>query len=88
MTIQDNGTDLPTLLLCYNKCNRNPLCRTFVSDTTWSIVCRLYQGSIDTGTVIRSLSSTSRVAGLHYDASLYGVFNQVCDSNLLAFELY
>lgn len=75
-------TDISTLMSCFNKCNMNSLCRTFVSDTTWPFICRLYQGSVDTGSVVASLSSTSRVAGLRYDSSLYLTYNQECDSNL------
>ena len=81
-------TDLPTLISCHNKCNFNPFCRTFVSDITWPFGCRLYQGSIDTGTIIVSSSPTSRVAGLQYDASFYGVYNQLCDPNIPPFDRY
>jgi hypothetical protein len=81
-------TDLPTLISCYIKCNMDPLCRTFVSNITWPFVCRLYQGSIDTGTVVATYSPTSQVAGLRYDASLYGVYNQGCDLNLPPLDRY
>jgi len=81
-------TGISTIMSCFNKCNTNPLCRTVVSDSTCPSVCRLYQGSIDTGTIIASLSSTSRVGGLRYDTSLYTSYNQVCDPNSPSFNRY
>ena len=96
MTIQAVGTDfIPanhieliatyqnifTLLSCYQKCNFNPLCRTFVSDISSPFTCRLYEGSIDTGTISSSLSSTSQVGGIYYESSLYKTYNQSCDQN-------
>jgi hypothetical protein len=83
-----NYTNLPTLISCFNKCNMNPFCRTFVSDNTSPFVCRLYQGSIETGTIIASLSSTSQVGGVHYDASLYTSYNQICNPNIPPFDRY
>ncbi|CAF4175605.1 unnamed protein product [Adineta steineri] len=82
------STDIDSFLSCYVACNINPLCRTFVSDTATPFICRLYQGSIDTGTVIASSSSTLRVGGLHYDASLYVVYNEVCDPHIPSFDRY
>jgi hypothetical protein len=81
-------SDVPTLISCYNKCNLNLLCRTLVSDITWPFICRLYEGSIDTGTINVSFSSTSRVGALYYSGSLYGHYNEVCDPNLPPFDRY
>lgn len=81
-------TNIGSFVSCYIQCNMNPLCRTFVSDTTMPFTCRLYQRSIDTGTILVSSSSKSRVAGLHYDASHCAVYNQICDPQALPFDRY
>ncbi|CAF1080700.1 unnamed protein product [Adineta steineri] len=103
MTFEESGTDfipanpieliesytnIPTMMLCYTKCNMNPLCRTFVGDSTYPFICRLYQGSIDTGSIVNSLSSTSRVFSLYYDVVYYQSYNQVCNPNVPAFDRY
>lgn len=103
MTLQDISTDfipanpielietctgLSTIMSCFTKCNINPNCRTFVSDTKWPYACRLYQGLIDIGTINASLSSTSQVGGLRYDALLYEKYNQACDVELPPFGRY
>ncbi|UJR14432.1 hypothetical protein I4U23_001429 [Adineta vaga] len=80
--------DISSFTSCYIRCSMNPLCRLFVSDTSWSYVCRLYQGSIDTGSLIISISSTSRVGILHYDASWYEAYNQICHSNSISSNRY
>jgi hypothetical protein len=81
-------TDLSSFISCYIACNINPLCRTFVSDSTIPFICRLYQGSIETGNIIIASSSTSRVTGLHYDPSLYLLYNQLCDPQVPPFDRY
>ena len=81
-------TDLHSFLSCYIMCNMNPLCRTFVSDIGTPSVCRLYEGLIDTGTIVDSLSLTSRVAGLHYEPSFYFAYNQTCDPHMLPLNRY
>jgi hypothetical protein len=81
-------TDLSTLMSCYKQCNINPLCRTFVSDTTSPFICRLYKGLINTGSIISSSSSTSQVARLRCDASLYNAYNQACDLKTSSFDRY
>ena len=80
--------DISTVMACFNKCNMDPLCRTFVTDTTSPFVCCLYQGAIDTGTFIVSSSSTSQVASLHYDTSFYSAYNQICDPKVPPFDRY
>ncbi|CAF0989993.1 unnamed protein product [Adineta steineri] len=81
-------TGMNSFLLCYIQCNMNPLCRTFVSDIVLSSVCRLYEGSIDTGIIVKSSSLTSRVGGLYYYSSLYDVYNQICDPHVLSANCY
>ncbi|CAF3956985.1 unnamed protein product [Adineta steineri] len=82
-------TGMNSFLLCYIQCNMNPLCRTFVSDIVLpSSVCRLYEGSLGTGTIVKSSSLTSRVGGLYYYPSLYDVYNQICDLHVLASNRY
>lgn len=105
MTIQNIGTDfipanpiellatytgLSTVMSCFNKCNLNPSCRTFVSDNNWPFTCRLYQGSINTGTIttFSISSSTLQVGGLQYDTSLYIKYNQVCNPSLPLSDRY
>ncbi|UJR18015.1 hypothetical protein I4U23_004916 [Adineta vaga] len=83
-----NYSDRSTLMSCYHLCNRNPLCRTFISDSTYPFACRLYQGTINTGTVVISPSVTSQVASLHYDASFYTNYNQTCDENAPPVDRY
>ncbi len=77
-------TDQSNLISCYKMCNMNPNCRTFAIDN----VCRLYQGSIDTGTIMVSSSLTSQVAGLRNDPSFYVNYNQICNPNSLPFDRY
>ncbi|CAF0922073.1 unnamed protein product [Adineta steineri] len=81
-------TGMNSFLLCYIQCNMNPLCRTFVSDIVLPSVCRLYEGSIDTGTIVKSSSLTSRVGGLYYYPSLYAMYNQMCDPHVLPSNRY
>ncbi|CAF1403930.1 unnamed protein product [Adineta steineri] len=81
-------TGMNSFLSCYTQCNMNPLCRTFVSDIVLPSVCRLYEGSIDTGTIVESSSLTSRVGGLYYYPSLYDVYNQMCDPHVLSSNRY
>ncbi|CAF0990046.1 unnamed protein product [Adineta steineri] len=81
-------TGMNSFLLCYIQCNMNPLCRTFVSDIVLPSVCRLYEGSIDTGTIVKASSLTSRVGGLYYYPSLYDVYNQMCDPHVLSSNRY
>jgi hypothetical protein len=81
-------TDISSFLSCYIRCNMNPLCRTFVSDIGTPSVCRLYEGLIDTGTIVVSSSLTSCVAGLHYEPSFYLAYNQICDPHILPLNRY
>jgi hypothetical protein len=81
-----NYNDISTFDSCYNRCYLNFKCRTVVSDTTWPFICQFYEGSIDTGTLIPSSSSTSRVSNFLYNATDYSHYNQTCNIN--AFTLY
>lgn len=95
MTIEQIGTDfipanstelimiytgLPTSTACYYRCHFHPKCRTMVGDMIRPFTCRLYESSIDTGTVVFAASSTSRVAVIHQNHTYFPRYNQSCDS--------
>ena len=62
---------------CAYLCNQNPLCRTFVFDTS---VCQLYDASLTTGQVVSAPSVNSIVGGIVYDnIDLSSRYNQTCD---------
>jgi hypothetical protein len=68
-------TNVPIFMLCYSQCNMNPRCRTFVTNAIEPFVCRLYEGSVDTGTII-STSTSSQVSSLYHDASFYTLYGK------------
>lgn len=74
-------TGLFTSTACYYRCHFHPKCRTAVSDMIWPFTCRLYESSIDTGTVIFGASSASRVAAVHQNYTRFSNYNQSCESN-------
>ena len=74
-------TGLPTSTACYYRCHFHRKCRTVVSDTMWPFTCRLYESSIDTGTVVFAASSTSRVAAFDQNHTRLPRYNQSYDSN-------
>jgi hypothetical protein len=82
------SADVATPTLCPITCNRDILCRTLASDGTWHFLCRLYQGLIDTGTIIRSSSLNSIVAGFHCNRSFYSDYYQACNLHMPAFDRY
>ena len=59
-------------------CNLNVQCRTFDYDSL-SGVCRLFEGSINTGSLISAVA-TSRVASVQLDPKFYASFGQSCSN--------
>ncbi|CAF3861305.1 unnamed protein product, partial [Adineta steineri] len=70
--------NIRTLIRCAILCDRNIQCRTFDYDSI-SKQCRLFEGSIDTGTLL-SVSSASVVGSINMDASLYDLYNASSDA--------
>ena len=68
---------------CAMQCNQNRRCRTFDYDQS-SLVCRLFEGEVSTGTVLNnSTLSSSRVGSIRYTSTdvlqQYSAYNQSCD---------
>ena len=58
-------------------CNQNVQCRTFDYDS-YSLVCRLFEGAVDTGNVMPSESLTSRVGSVCLQSHFFTTFGQEC----------
>ncbi len=58
-------------------CNQNVQCRTFDYDS-YSLMCRLFEGAVETGQVIPSGSLTSRVGSVRLQPSFFAAFGQPC----------
>ena len=57
-------SNIQRLVQCAVRCNQNRQCRTFDYDVS-SLVCRLFEGDISTGTVLNiSVPSPSRIASI------------------------
>lgn len=54
----------------------NILCRTFDYDSL-SYICRLFEGAIDTGSIVSSVS-TSRIGALHFSPQYFVAYGQSC----------
>ena len=63
-------------ILCASTCNQEPLCRYFDYDTSTKI-CRTFKD----GSIVASLSATSRVGSVRYTSDLYASYGQSCASN-------
>jgi hypothetical protein len=58
-------------------CNQNVQCRTFDYDS-YSLVCRLFEGAVNTGNIISSGSLTSYVGSVQLPPNLFAAFGQQC----------
>lgn len=79
----DTISNVLSLFQCSMMCNLNRQCRTFDYDQL-SLICRLFEGEVSTGTVLtNSTSLTSRVGAIIYDITiipqLYSAYDQACD---------
>jgi hypothetical protein len=72
-TFSSIGTISPCAMLCY----RNSLCRTFDFDS-YSRQCRLFEASVDTGTIVSSVSTTV-VGWIEMEPSLFNLYNASSD---------
>jgi hypothetical protein len=63
---------------CFQHCNMNVFCRTFVYDST-DRICTLYEGLMETGLVISSSNMTSLTGGLLYTENLFIHYGETCD---------
>ena len=62
---------------CSLLCNQNLQCHNFVSHPS---ICRLYSNSSDTGQIITTVSSTTKVGEINYDyIHLTSIYNRTCD---------
>ena len=81
-----------SLLRCAMQCNQNCRCRTFDYDQS-SLVCRLFEGDLLTGTVLNnSTLSSSRVGSIRYTTTdvfqQYSAYNQSCDQCSIGVNRY
>ncbi|CAF1126702.1 unnamed protein product [Adineta steineri] len=62
---------------CDLLCHQDPQCRTFVFDLP---ICKLYEGSSNTGLIVNS-SSTGRIVGriIYHNINLSSTYNQSCN---------
>lgn len=58
-------------------CNQNSQCRTFDYDSI-SLVCNLYEGAIETGSIVASGSLTSSVGSVRLQSNFFAAFGQDC----------
>ena len=77
------SSNVGSILQCAMQCNQNRRCRTFDYDQS-SLVCRLFEGEVSTGTVLsNSTLSSSRVGNIRYSTTdtlqSYASYNQTCD---------
>ena len=84
--------NIRSLLQCAMYCNQNCRCRTFDYDKS-SLVCRLFEGEVSTGTVLNnSTLSSSRVGSVRYSTTdtlqSYSSYNQSCDQCGLGMNRY
>ena len=70
-------------VLCASTCNRQPLCRFFVYDTSTK-VCRIFKD----GSIVTSSSTTSRVGSLRYTPDLYAAYARPCAWNTCEINRY
>ncbi len=57
-------------------CDLNILCRTFDYDSS-SFICRLFEGAVNTGSIISSVS-TSCVGALQFFSYFFATYGQPC----------
>ena len=68
-----------SIMQCYTQCNFNVQCRTFVYKSG-AQECSLYEGSIDSGSVVTAANELSSiVGGLVYTPELFISYGQTCD---------
>jgi hypothetical protein len=66
-------TNVRAIIPCATLCYRNSLCRTFDFDSS-SQQCRLFEGSVDTGTLLPNFPSTV-VGWINMTPSLFNLYN-------------
>ena len=66
-------TNIRTVTPCAALCHQNSLCRTFDFDSS-TTQCRLFEGSVDTGNILPSVSSTV-VGWINLTPSLFDLYN-------------
>ncbi|CAF1083574.1 unnamed protein product [Adineta steineri] len=70
-------SNIRTSVTCAIHCYQNILCRTFDFDSS-SHQCRLFEGSVDTGTLISTVITTL-VGWIEMDASMFSLYNATSD---------
>ncbi len=58
-------------------CNENVQCRTFDYDSH-SLICRLFEGAVETGQIVSSGSLTSCVGSVRLESKFFAAFGQPC----------
>ena len=80
-------SNVRSMLRCVMQCNQNRQCRTFDYDRS-SLICRLFEGDISTGTVVinsnaSSSSPSSQIGSIQLSTAdaldQYSSYNQTCD---------
>jgi len=65
------------IIPCATICYRNSQCRTFDFDSS-SKQCRLFEGSVDTGSLVANFSTT-KVGSINISPSMYSLYNASSD---------
>jgi hypothetical protein len=63
---------------CFQYCNLNILCRTFVYDSI-TIVCTLYEDLVEMGSILPSSSMTMIAGGIDYTEDLFISYGETYD---------
>jgi hypothetical protein len=63
---------------CFQYCNLNILCWTFVYDSI-TMACTLYEGLVETGSILPSSSMTMITGGIDYTEDLFISYGETCD---------
>ena len=76
-------SNIQSLFKCVMRCNQNRQCRTFDYDRS-SLVCRLFEGDMATGTVVNNATLiSSRIGSIRLNTpdvvQQYSSYNQTCN---------
>ena len=85
-------SNVRSILPCAMRCNQNRQCRTFDYDSS-SLVCRLFEGDISTGTVLNnSIPASSRIGSIYSNTpdalEQYSLYNKSCNQCGLGVNRY
>ncbi|CAF2102139.1 unnamed protein product [Rotaria magnacalcarata] len=77
--ILSSSSKIQSLFRCAMQCNQNRQCRTFDYDYL-SLICRLFEGELSTGSILYNDTLSSRIGAIFYDATIqsYSSYGQPC----------